>query len=116
MKAPLPPGGQAGAGAIQRPILRLAQGVHAWAGGAGVPAPASRGEGRVCTRPPAPYRVLAADDAQPAVLDGGGRGRLWGQNRKARRGRPLPGAPAPPAQPQEALSWGLRRPHPSRRP
>lgn len=73
------------------------------------------GEGPVCTRPPAPYRVPAADDAQPAVLGGGGRGHLWDQNREAGRGRPLPGAPAPPAQPREALSWGLRRPRPSRR-
>lgn len=69
------------------------------------------GEGLVCTRPPAPYRVPAADDAQPAVLGGGGRGRLWGQNREAGRGRPLPGAPAPPAQPREAL-LGLEEPPP----
>ena len=73
-----------------------------------VPCTRLPGEGLVCTRPPVYYWVPTTDDAHPAVLGGGGRGRLWGQNREAGKGRPLPDAPEPPAQPLGGFFLGPR--------
>lgn len=98
------------------PTLRRRPAAHPLAG-RGRPRPASGrvpctrlpGEGPVCTRPPAYYWVPTTDDAHPAVLGGGGRGRLWGQqNTEAGKGRPLPDAPEPPAQPLGGVFQGPR--------